>query len=77
MPLDPIDPGAMPLSSMSITKAQVRHLAQLVESYVAEKRLDSVRLAKLRDAWLRVVFIDPEGDPADERLLPRRKRHGP
>ncbi len=70
MALDPTDPGAMPLSTMSMTKAQARRLSQVVEEYLAEKRLDSVRLENLEGAWLRVVFVGPEGDPADERLLP-------
>lgn len=69
MPLDPIDPGAMPLATMTMTKAQVHKLAEVVEDYLAEHRLDSVRLEKLPDAYMRAVLIGPEGDPVDEVLL--------
>jgi hypothetical protein len=68
--LDPNDPGAMASASVGLTRSQVRQLAELVEGYVAEKRLDSVRLEKLKDAYLRVVFIGPDGDPAGEETLP-------
>ena len=70
MALDPTNPGAMRLNTMSLTKAQVRTLGQFVSDHLADdKRLDSVRLEELRDAYVRAVLIGPDGDPVDERTL--------
>ncbi len=70
MSLDPNEPGAMPLAAIGMTKPQVRHLAKAVEEYLATgKPLDSVRVEKMADAHLRLVFIGPDGDPADEMML--------
>jgi excisionase family DNA binding protein len=69
--LDPTDPGAMALVSLDLTKAQASELSPRVDRYIAEHgRLDSVRLEALRDAWLRIVFIGPDGQPAEEQLIP-------
>jgi hypothetical protein len=67
--LDPIDPGAVPLSSMSLTKAQALKISAEVEKYQETNRLDSIRLEKLQDAYVRLVFIGPDGNGADEILL--------
>lgn len=69
MSLDPINPGAMPLASMSMTKAQARKLAEIVERYDGENRLGPIRLETLPDAYMRAVLIGPDGDPVDEVLL--------
>jgi hypothetical protein len=70
MALDPTDPGAIPIASLSLTTAQALALSSRVEAYLAEHRLDSVRVEKLRDAWVRIVFIGPDGEAADEHLVP-------
>lgn len=64
MPADPIDPGAMPLATISLTSGQVRALIEFVESHRG-----SIRIEELRDAYARVVLIGPDGEPVDERLL--------
>jgi hypothetical protein len=69
VPLDPIDPGAMPEAAVALTKAQARALAELVRRWEAEERLGAVRLETLRDAHARVILIGPDGDPVDEKLL--------
>jgi hypothetical protein len=68
--LDPIEPGAVALTSIGVTKYQARKLAEHLEGSLASgQRLDSVRLEKLPDAWLRLVRLDPEGDPVDDDIL--------
>jgi hypothetical protein len=65
MPVDPIDPGAMPLSSVVLTASQVRQFPAAVEGHTGD-----VRVEKLSDAYVRVVLIGAEGDPVgDEKLL--------
>jgi hypothetical protein len=64
MPADPIDPGAMPLATVSLAGAQVRALIEAVEAHGG-----SIRIEQLRDAYARVVLIGPEGEPVAERLL--------
>lgn len=70
VPLDPTDPGAIAIASLSLTKAQALALTPRVEAYLAEHRLDSVRLEALRDAWLRVVFLGSDGQANDELVIP-------
>ncbi len=70
MTVDPINPGAMPLSKMTLTKAQLREAARVMDEYLGSKgRLDSVRLETLRDGYARVVHIGTEGEPVAENLL--------
>lgn len=69
MPLDPIDPGAMPRSTFRLTRNQALRISGAVEEYMRSNRLDSVRLEELSEAYVRIVFIGPDGDPADEHLL--------
>lgn len=65
VPLDPSDPGAMPLSSVMLTASQVRQFPAAVRGHTGD-----VRVEKLRDAYIRVVLIGPEGEPVgDEKLL--------
>jgi hypothetical protein len=61
----------MPLTSIGMTTYQVRTLAERVEQYIASgKRLDSVRVETLRDGYLRLVFIGPNGLVEEVRLFP-------
>jgi hypothetical protein len=73
MPPDPFDPGVMPSARIGMTKSQVRQLAERVQAYLESgKPLDSVRLEEIPEAYLRLVFIGPEGGPVDEiHLFPR------
>lgn len=64
MPADPIDPGAMPLASVGLTNAQIKRLIAAVETHTG-----SIRLEKLRDAYVRVVLIGPDGDAISEQTL--------
>jgi hypothetical protein len=54
----------MPLASVGLTSAQVRALIEAVDGHPG-----SIRLEKLRDAYVRVVLIGPEGEPVAEQLL--------
>jgi hypothetical protein len=70
MALDPISPGAMPLSTMTLSNDQLRQAAQAMDEHLANKgRVGGVRLEKLRDGYARVVLFGPEGEPVAERLL--------
>jgi hypothetical protein len=65
MPLDPIDPGAMPLSSVVLTASQVRQFPTAVEGHTGSVRVESVR-----DDYVRIVLIGPEGDAVGvEKIL--------
>lgn len=72
-PADPISPGAMPLASVVLTKAQVRQLAEAMEEHLANGgRLDGVRVELLREGYARAVLIGPDGDGvAEKRLWPQ------
>jgi hypothetical protein len=64
MTADPIDPGAMPITTVALTNRQLDALIDAVAGHTG-----AVRIEKLRDAYVRVVLIGPDGEPVDERLL--------
>jgi hypothetical protein len=62
--LDPIDPGAMPISAVVLTTAQTLKLAE-----IAERHRGPIRVEKLPDAYVRAVLIGRDGEPVSELLL--------
>jgi hypothetical protein len=61
---EPSDPGAVARAKVGLTKSQLRQLTAAVEDHPG-----SVWIEALDDAYVRLVFIDKEGEPATERLL--------
>ena len=65
MPADPIDPGAMRTSVVTLSKSQLRQLADAVTDHQG-----SVRIEQLADAYTRVVPLGTEGEPiGPDRVL--------
>jgi hypothetical protein len=64
MPADPIDPGAMPTATISLTAAQSTTLAE-----IASEHRGPIRIEALPEAYVRAVLIGPEGEPVSEQLL--------
>jgi hypothetical protein len=54
----------MPLGSMTLTRSQALQLIKETETHPR-----AIRIESLADAYVRVVLIDAEGQPATERLL--------
>jgi hypothetical protein len=68
-PLDPTDRGAVASATFTMTRSQVGQLAKFVDEN-APTKYASVRLEKLRDAYVRVAFLGPDGDTVGkDRLL--------
>jgi hypothetical protein len=61
---EPLDPGAVALAKVGLTASQLQQLARALEGHPG-----SVRIEALSDAYVRVVLIGKDGEPADERLL--------
>jgi hypothetical protein len=64
VPLDPLNPGAMPQAKVALTAAQTRQLVEFVGDHIG-----SVWLEALPDAYVRAVLIGADGEAIEERPL--------
>jgi hypothetical protein len=64
MTADPLDPGAMRVAAITLTRSQLQQLGAAVEAHAG-----SVRIEELTDAYARVVLIGSDGEPVSERPL--------